>query len=675
MLSRRPGLSWRSVNSFPVTAHAVIGVHDFSSTGAVRSNNSRPTGRWNQDHALNCQRHFSSHVKAHAPKAWMDSNRTLASRVQALMETPLLHPAEIHIGSSSLDNLLVECCKLGNLEGMQLATEIMERVMVEKGRLRDEGVSLSVPARLWERVLFGWVKMADKQVVALERMRDLVETVVEEAKSDMKIPKDEETGNEPCASQPDVAFFNTYLRGLAEASKLSPGAALLAESTIFDMKDFYRQRGWHTKPNTRSYTFVITAHSKSGHPQAGERAVNILRHVQKEHETEAASYPKKFGMKYDEAIVINTTSPKIVTADSTMYTVTMNAVLHSKSPPIWVGKLLDEAVQARVADRIHFNLAINALGKKIEFTKNPLQRLRIAKQAEEILANSTKYSENSKDVAPITTANACLDVWSRAYVAEMGPRSEALLQEMMDGGITPDAVSFDHVIRAWSKSTKFHGEEAAKRAVATLQFQEALAEETSSRVDYPNFQAYALAILAYVGQEQHAIAKASDVLDSMVLKYRERRISTGSASNPCAPFAALLSVTASVPKNVDLTDAALFLSENESNVIHPYELACHVYEQVTENAYGIEGLVADHHFYAAFLRNLTTHGNPKAVDFEAMASRVWEQACETGQVSRLVWPLAGKIPSIRKSFPESEVRKTIDLPRFWWRNVPARWLK
>ena len=626
-------------------------------------------GNWQEQQKFNCQRCLSTNpALTHSPKAWLDKTRSLPSRVKALMDTPKIHPAEICNRDSDLEKLLIECCKLQSLEGMQLAQEIMERVTVEKGRYRDEQIDVFIPVTLWEKVLFGWAKLAKKQAIALERMRDLMDTIIEEATADEKSWKGTETPSETPPSQPTVYVFNTFLDGLAEAAFLAQGAALIAESTIFNMKDLHAKKDWHTKPNARSYTFAIQAHANSWHPKSDVNAVNILRHVRSEHKIEAAVYKRKHGVDYDEN-KLSATTPKIVAVDATMYTVTMNAVLRSGRSYDLVLELLNQATKDGVVDGILYNLGIKALAQKIENTKNPARRLAIAEQAESYLNKAMDCQENSK-LAPTSSLNACLDVWARSFLSEMGPRSEELLNKMIGGGSMPDCVTFHGILRAWTKGKKFYGEQAISRVEATLQFQKSLAEQSNGSVEYPDYQAYALAILAYVGQGKDSIPKVADLLDEMLMEKRERRFTTTSG-NPCAPFTSLLSVTASVPKEGSPPpDDSLLWSD--SRFSDPYELANVVYEHVIGNVYEIDNLVADHHFYAAFLRNILAHGNPKAVDFETTAVRVWEHACEAGQVSRLLWPLAAKIPALQKTLP-TPMTKTLALPRLWWREVEPRW--
>ena len=63
------------------------------------------------------------------------------------------------------------------------------------------------------------------------------------------------------------------------------------------------------------------------------------------------------------------------------------------------------------------------------------------------------------------------------------------------------------------------------------------------------------------------------------------------SGDPCSPFASLLRVIAESPK----ADPSPELCAYEKT--DPHDVACRLYEQVTENAYEIEGLKADHHFH------------------------------------------------------------------------------
>lgn len=204
---------------------------------------------------------------------------------------------------------------------------------------------------------------------------------------------------------------------------------------------------------------------------------------------------------------------------------------------------------------------------------------------------------------------------------------------------------------------------------AALKFQRELAYESKNgEIPYPDYQAYALAILAFNGRGKDSVVRAANLLEDMLVARRDRTLTT-ELGNPCAPFSSLLSVTAGSPK-VKKEDSTLWSDEE----LDPYEVASRIYEHVTQNVPEVDGLVADHHFYGAFFRTLLAHGYPKSVDFKTTALRAWEHACEAGQVSRLVLPHAMKIPVVKETIPDYEsVKKCVNLPRFWWRNIEPQW--
>ena len=123
----------------------------------------------------------------------------------------------------------------------------------------------------------------------------------------------------------------------------------------------------------------------------------------------------------------------------------MKAVLTSKSSFNLLAQLLDEASQDGVADRIHYNMAMNGLAQKIENTQSPSRRLVLAERTEKLLEQSLKCAENPK-ASEISSVNACLNVWSRAFISEMGPRAEDLLKDMLTRGVVvPNCETYENV--------------------------------------------------------------------------------------------------------------------------------------------------------------------------------------------------------------------------------------
>ena len=93
----------------------------------------------------------------------------------------------------------------------------------------------------------------------------------------------------------------------------------------------------------------------------------------------------------------------------------------------------------------------------------------------------------------------------------------------------------------------------------------------------------------------------------------------------------------------------------------------------------------DHHFYAAFLACLTSHCHVHSIEYAQLLQQVWAQACESGQVSRLVWSRVWDMVHsanqerkgshqlvLRPELPVS-TRDVTRLPRLWWKSVPPEW--
>jgi hypothetical protein len=608
----------------------------------------------------------------------MDPNRSLKSRVQALMDAPKIHPKEMDNVDSNLCSLVIMCCKMRSLEGMQLVTEIMERILVEKERCRQaELVNVVIPVKLWEKVLYGWVNLTRRHTFAVERMLAVMETVIQQAEEDELQRNQANLDAEGLPSFPDVSIYNTLLKGLAQAGPLSPGSAALAQKTLQDMKDLHEKKGWHVKPNTRSYTLAIEAQANSKDRFSGERAAAIFEQVKQEHKEQVKAYQERKGVEYQKHMTKTMLHGKIVEADATMYTVAMKAALHSTNSAKHVLSLLDDAIADGVADLIHFEIAIRALTFIIETTKNPRDRFRQADTAEKLLYQSMSYEEKPRQATRTSLMNACLEVWSRAFVQEMGERTENLLRNMMERDVSPDVVSFHCAIRSWVKSVRFHGVAAVNRAEAILELQRKLADESDG--DLPDYQTYSMVIMAHAGQGADSVRRAAVLLEEMIVAAHEGKLTKRPRDNPCAAFAAILSVVAQAPRHNDKIEAKETSEDKLWGDVNddvtklpedPLDWALQVYDGVTQNTFRIEGLVADHHFYAAFLRALVVHGNPKTVDFEDHALRVWDRACMEGQVSRIVLDQVYKIPVLKAKLPPGDKK---NIPAFWRRHVPFRW--
>lgn len=421
-------------------------------------------------------------------KPWFERGRHVASRVQEFLEAPHIHPADIN--DRDMEDLLRQCCKLNNLDGLQMAQDIIERLIVEKRKFQQdiqyESRPFSIRERMFTTLLFGWVVAASKVPTAQTRMRELLDMAIREAKHDEEEKKkilaraemtSVASNEEKRPEREDlisVQIFNTYLRGLSKAAALAPQAAIVAEATLCEMTELRQELGWHTKPNTRSYSFCIDAFANARHARSPERALSLLKRMKEVHETERKIYEHRTGVAYD---VVNPDNNKwqIVTPDAVTYTSVMKAMTNNYGGLDSVVELFNELVgSGRNLDNGVFVQAMNGLAKNMDNQRNAKVRFDAAQRAEQLLNmmleqnvyqksdigavdSAEKSTDNvalETDAAPISrdpdviqAFNVCVDAWARSYCREAALGAEALLQRMIyRDNISPDTVTFNNCL-------------------------------------------------------------------------------------------------------------------------------------------------------------------------------------------------------------------------------------
>jgi hypothetical protein len=120
-------------------------------------------------------------------KPWLDVRISLNERIQEFFKAHTIHKADLH--AVEMRQLLELCCKKSNLEGMDEAHGILERLFVEKRKHQkdDPNAEYSVDQSFVNTVMFGWVNLATKLRVAMVRMRELLDMAIDEAKHDAKV--------------------------------------------------------------------------------------------------------------------------------------------------------------------------------------------------------------------------------------------------------------------------------------------------------------------------------------------------------------------------------------------------------------------------------------------------------------------------------------------------------
>jgi hypothetical protein len=156
-------------------------------------------------------------------------------------------------------------------------------------------------------------------------------------------------------------------------------------------------------------------------------------------------------------------------------------------------------------------------------------------------------------------------------------------------------------------------------------------------------------------------------LDEMLDKVKRGEMEV--TRNAAAPFSALISAAARCGSE----DASASEEDGFKSIVttetDPFSIAAATYNDLQTGAHGL-GVSPDHHTYAAFLRCIAQHCDPKSSEREPAARKVFDDACQSGEVSRLVIEglraaLGYSLHTISGMHPKQQ------RPRFWSRNVPS----
>lgn len=653
----------------------------------------------------------------------------LFDKVNLVIDIPIgtLHSLDI---SFTCVDLMVDCCKLQTLEGMKYARDMLDRILAEKKHVNKEILTegrqpLVIPAKSFEKFLYGWATMAKHVEVAVPRMKEVIELMAQEdeydkqVRSSMSSHLDEVVPiDKKLSCQPTVYTFNVILRGLAEASRRSPDLAFEAESLLDAMVDHHATRGWHTKPNTRSFTHVMTAFANSQGMFAGSRAEQLLERMKDMHEVEKEKYAVEFGSPYDMM------DPKrniiqIVTPDRFVYSAVISA--HANSGALESAEkahsLLLELVERKGShvrpDAALFTSAINAWANAASTRKSGKGRYEAAEHAEELLLMMIDMAEHehaNRKVSPewasddeewdeeeteekdhkrisvspnIISFNSVLNAWAKSDTREAAPRAEALLQKMLEASMTddaavrPDCVSFNSVLNAWARYSS-HDAEAPQKAEDLLNLMYDLYH--SGRLDEnakPDTTSYTSVINAWAkgGADHEKAANARRLLDAMLHKFEagEHNVKPNVTS-----FTSVLNAAAhSPPSSLSVGG----VSEEDgftdtSGSADPYTIALQTYEELWNDYFDLK-VKPDHFAFAAMLSVVGRHTEVTSAERRQMVERIFDDACASGQVSTLVvkavedaCPSIDLLERLMGSRKLARHMKSInELPRDWTRKI------
>jgi len=692
-------------------------------------------------------------------RIWLDPKALLSDRVSRFINQPLgsLHHLDIKLASV---DLIRECGKLNTFEGMKMASDLLERMIEEKKHVNLENNNnnigpnsiLIVPDRTFKMVMYGWANICKKVSIAPQRMREVLDLMIQEAEYDKSIKREMETNRikynesnnsgddnndndnnnnnnnnnysnnnnnnnntqvddnfyEGLSCEPTVDIYNTLLQGLSQAASRSIQAAIEAEHALSTMKKMNRNRGWHTKPNTRSYSLVMNAYAKTKHVTAGERAESVLRKMIQCYEEEKEAYLEEYGVQYN-TLDPHSNERNLVTPDTVAYSIVIQAYGQSDSDDA-AGKalnLLNELVNSDnpmlQPDAFAFANTINAFSRKAAKLQSPHARFEAAQHAEDILwmmvdeikkrpqmevtdddtdgsLDDSQQSSNrlSGSIVPF---NSCLNAWAQSFTRESPHRADDLLQRMLDpelqalAQIYPNAVSFNTCMLAWSKSSKFEeGYSAPERAEELLNLLKALSKEDDDDDDNPHdkqnsklrpdVRSYVTVMNAYaISHRKDSVFHTHRLLTDLVQDVREGYFDTGDNKDKinASPFTILFKAVANT-KKIDMSSNEIEelafgpLDGDEeglsSEVIDPYSIALKTYSDLLKDAHDL-GVRADHFAFSEMLAVVEAHTDAESIERRQRIEEIFHDACQAGHVSSMV------VRSMQKACPNDIMLKDL----------------
>lgn len=203
-----------------------------------------------------------------------------------------------------------------------------------------------------------------------------------------------------------------------------------------------------------------------------------------------------------------------------------------------------------------------------------------------------------------------------------------------------------------------------------LSFQHELGSGFLGESVQPDFQSYSIVIRAHSdSNDTNKILEARNLLDTLLAHYKAGEIKP--SRNLASPFTSVITVAANSPSAAaglanKVTDAFIDSIETSHDA---YSIAQRTFSELRNDVHGL-GASPDHHTYAAYLKCLAKHTIPGSSERESKVRMVFEEACKSGAVSRLVIEAmkeANLGRSLALAVPELQSN---NLPKFWMVNVP-----
>jgi hypothetical protein len=607
-------------------------------------------------------------------RLWVDPGSSLADNVEKYLAAPPgeLHRLDVHLHAG---DLILECCKLGTLDGLQQARDILNRNLLEKRVTKG----MMISAAPFHTLIYGWARKANS--MSPSKMIEILRLMEAEHQYDLDhfessdgvVELPSETS---CA--PTTITYNTILRGLAGVAERDVQAAFAADNLVDEMVFNFKTRGCPTKPNNRTFTHQLQVHGCTRLTGAAERAEKILSFVKATHEVEKQEYETKFVKKYDLNDPFENFH-QIVTPDSRLITAAMVAIVNSNVPnaAARASNLLVEQLDSGIKVSAHaFNTVIFGHTNKKHHGTSPVQRFESALRAEEL---AMLFLEKHADLCmpevsdgadqveiesywktQLTIAfNIAIGGWARADVREAAPRAQELFQLMVESPfLKPDTHSVNVTLKALARSANPGAAEELLNLINEMIDTGKLESDCK-----PDLVSYCTVMSAWAkGQGGDQAQQAKRILSDMMSKYEAGDMST--KPNMVA-FTTILNAAARAdPSATDDTEEA-------------YRIALDIYDAILTDGFGLDQH-ADSVFFAAMLKVVNTHTDRISTERRQMVERIFDDACAAGQVSSLVIKeLRIATPDselLARLFQDKELAKSLNsvdqLPSAWSKGVP-----
>jgi hypothetical protein len=236
---------------------------------------------------------------------------------------------------------------------------------------------------------------------------------------------------------PDLISYNTHLHALSSHADKRPGSAERAHDLLLNLEKRYAAREIPFAPNLFTYNIVIEAWSKSRHPNAAWKAVEVLRKLISQN---------------------NGRGP-----DTFSYNQALSALSRSNKPG---AALLAEELLNCMEEAYKLRVHRNAIPDVTGYTSAIVAWSRsneadAAERAERILSRmKERYAAGEHYLKPNRMIfNSLIDCWAKSGKGTLGARkAEALLQEMQvlcalgDVSVAPNSVTYNSVLNSWARS-------------------------------------------------------------------------------------------------------------------------------------------------------------------------------------------------------------------------------